>query len=238
MNKILITGASSDIAQELIDKILSSHINSSFILTYNTTNLLKSNIKNTESFKVDWTNKSEVDKFTCYISEQNITHFVQLQGGLTDGGNIEDLDDNLFFDTFNLNIFSSIKIIKAILPNMIKNNYGRIVLMSTASANYGGGFNGFSYGLSKHSVMYLTKYLAKYYARYNIITNSVSPGFINTKLHKQSNRDEDFMTKRAKSIRIGRVGCAKDVSDVIFGLLLENQFVVGENIKIDGADFI
>ena len=111
--------------------------------------------------------------------------------------------------------------------------------MSTASASYGGGEKSFAYGLSKHGIYFLTKYLAKHYSKHNIITNCVSPGFIGTKFHlAEGGRDKDFLDRRAESVRLGRAGDAEDVAKLIFNLCFENEFIVGENIKIDGADFI
>ena len=111
--------------------------------------------------------------------------------------------------------------------------------MSTASSGFGGGQSSFGYGLSKHSIIFLTKYLAKYYTQYNILTNCVSPGLFLTDFHtKRMNRSSEQMEDRSKTIRLGRSGTLKEISDLIYYLTFINGYISGENFKIDGADFI
>lgn len=233
--KILITGASSDIGSCLIDIILKNIDDPNLFLTFFT---------NKPDFgfecklvKVDFT--ADIASFCSELKKEDIGYFIQLQGGFSGNGSIENFDMLNYLQVFDLNLFSTIKILNSIIPKMKSDNFGRIVLMNTASSNFGGGENSFLYGLSKHGVSYLTKYMAKHYSRYNIITNCVSPGFIDTKQHYMSKGyDVNALKDRISSIRIGRSGKTEDVAQLIFNLCFKNEFIIGENIKIDGADFI
>ncbi|EMY69616.1 oxidoreductase, short chain dehydrogenase/reductase family protein [Leptospira vanthielii serovar Holland str. Waz Holland = ATCC 700522] len=197
---------------------------------------------NNEKIKVhsfDFSSNTKVNLVKEAIAGESITHFIQFHGYAYSEDNIQKISSKDFNDTLEINLTSVISILKAILPNMESQSYGRIVLMSTASAVHGGGKNSFSYGLAKHGVLYLVKHLSKYYTNKNILTNSVSPGFIRSKFHTQVlKKTEAEMEERAKSVRLGRIGNPEDVARVIYNLAFENDFVTGENIKIDGGDFI
>ena len=63
---------------------------------------------------------------------------------------------------------------------MIDSRFGRITLMNTSSSSHG---KVTWIHMSKHSVDYIVKHLAKYYTEHNILSNCVSPGFVNTRFH-------------------------------------------------------
>ena len=67
----------------------------------------------------------------------------------------------------------------------------------------------------------------------------MSPGLFLTDFHtKRMNRTFEQMENRIKSIRLGRSGTLKEISDLIYYLTFVNGYISGENFKIDGADFI
>lgn len=237
-NKIvLITGGSSDIAKPLISDILMNTNHKIIITKYNN----KKTYNNDRILEVhaDLSAIDGINDFLQEIESYNISYYIQLQGNALLNDNIEtQIYDDMIF-TLNINMISTNMILSKLLPRMKEYNYGRITLTGTASANYGGGQNGFSYGLAKHSIGYLVKHLAKYYSEFGIITNSVSPGFIKTKFHTEIlKRDDEFLENRGKSVKIGYSGLPEDVSDLIFHITFKNNFICGEVIKIDGADFI
>lgn len=234
---VLISGANSDLAKVFIEKILKNpKVKNLHLITHSG---YKVNDERVNVHLLDFTTNFDLDKFQGLISNQTFTHYIQFHGIAYTDDNLQNLSGKIFKETLEINLVSVIAILKAILPSMESQNYGRIVLMSTASANHGGGKSSFSYGLAKHGILYMVKYLSKYYTNKNILTNSVSPGFIRSKFHTQMlNKTESEMEERAKSIKLGRIGTPEDVVKVMYNLAFENDFVTGENIKIDGGDFI
>jgi 3-oxoacyl-[acyl-carrier protein] reductase len=189
--------------------------------------------------KIDLSDSNNIRNNKDFLLMGNYSHYIQLHGNSYENSSIIDFDREIINKTMEVNFFSTLNLIQILLPKMIESNFGRITLMGTASSNFGGGKNSFSYGLSKYSIQYLVKYLAKHYTSNNILTNAVSPGFIETKFHtKILNRSKKDLQERVKSIRLGKAGKSSDVSKVIFNLSFENNFISGENIKIDGGDFI
>ena len=58
-------------------------------------------------------------------------------------------------------------------------------------------------------------------------------------MHEQTfKRSKEDLEKRKKFVRVGRAGEPADVANMIFELTFKNNFITGENIKIDGGDFI
>ena len=69
----------------------------------------------------------------------------------------------------------------------------------------------------------------------NILTNTVSPGFINTDLTKKI-LSKDEMKKLAKNIPLGRFGEPQEIAKLVYFLCSEeNSYISGQNIFIDGG---
>ena len=235
---ILILGASSEIGKEVVGKIEKEIGNCELYLTKYTF-ADKISKKSCKEFIVDFSNAEALDQFILELSNLEITHLIQLQGIGASNDSIVNLDINLNRRIYRINLEANLLILSKLLDGMAQRNFGRIVLTSTASTKHGGALNNFSYGLSKHGLDYLCLHLAKYYTKYNILTNCVSPGFIDTKIHTKSlKRSEKQLRERVESIRLGRPGAAREVADIIYFLSFENTFISGQNLKVDGCDFI
>lgn len=234
---VLITGGSSDIAQPLITKILEETVLKLIITKHNS----KHNNSNPRIIEItaDLSSEEGINCVLNIIEMYNITHYIQLQGNALINDTIETTNFDDMLHTLNVNTLSSTMILSKLLPKMKLSGYGRIVLTSTASANHGGGRNSFSYGMSKHAISYIVKHLAKYYSKFGILTNAISPGFIKTKFHTDTlQRDVSFLEKRGKTVKVGYAGMPEDISELIFNTTFKNNFMSGEIIKVDGADFI
>jgi 3-oxoacyl-[acyl-carrier protein] reductase len=234
---VMITGGSSDIGSAVIARI-HREIKCRLLVSNYKTSMEQEKFAD-RIINVDLSGRKGITKLCEEITREKITHYIQLQGYSTladtlDSQSFETLDINM-----NVNLFSTVFILKTMLRQMRTSNFGRIVLISTASAEHGGGTDSFGYGLAKHSVAYLVKHIAKSYSASNILANCVSPGFINTKMHELTfKRSKEDLESREKFVRVGRSGNPEDVANIIFELVFNNNFITGENIKIDGGDFI
>ena len=234
---VLITGGSSDIAKPLIEDILELTEFKLIIAKYKNNKLVNSD--RVVIIESDLSSEGGISEFLNKIEKYDISHYIQLQGNALLDDSLETLSYDEVLYSMNINLLSTNMILSKLLPKMRISSFGRITLIGTASANYGGGKNSFSYGLAKHSVEYIVKHLAKYYSEFGIISNAVSPGFIKTKFHTDVlKRDEKFLEKRGAMVRVGYTGLPKDISDLIYFITFKNKFICGEVIKADGADFI
>lgn len=226
--KILITGGNSDIGISLINKI-KIESQSEIISTRNSGRSIKELVS--EEIQIDF---SEPNLDMSGFDSLGITDVVVLHGKI--------VRDNIQTDCLNnsvvqTNLVSTSNLISCLIPGMIKSKFGRIVLVGSAGNERGGGRDSYSYGMSKSGLTYMARHLGKYYTEHNILSNCVSPGYIKTKFHINS-KSRSEINSREETIPLGRAGLPEDVTDMIYYLLFINQYMTGQNVILDGGDFI
>jgi len=143
---------------------------------------------------------------------------------------VTDISDD---DVMRVNYLAPLSIIQQCLPFMIKQNYGRIVnigsiWIDTAKPNR------LAYSASKSALHALTKAVTAEYAQHNILANTVSPGFILTDLTRQNNTAQEIEVLREK-IPAKRLGVPEEIAKLVYILTVDNGYIAGQNIIIDGG---
>jgi len=130
--------------------------------------------------------------------------------------------------------------VKAVLPAMMQQHYGRIVSISSVSGKQGGGvFGSAHYCAAKAGVAGFTKAVAKQMAGYGITANAVAPGLIDTDItagivDEATRRYYD--DKAVQSILLGRKGRAEEVADLLTFLASDRAaYITGEEVDINGG---
>ena len=132
-----------------------------------------------------------------------------------------------------VNYFSPLRLFKLCLPYMKKQNYGRVVNIGSVWVDYAKPGRS-SYSASKNALHSLTKAITAEYGTYNILANTVSPGFFITDMTFQNNTEEDLKDIRSK-IPLGRLGYTNEVADLVYYLSVNNSYISGQNVVIDGG---
>lgn len=124
---------------------------------------------------------------------------------------------------------------RAFLPAMIDNGWGRIVNMSSVSAQRGGGvFGKVPYSSAKAAVLGFTKSLARELEDSGITVNAVTPGAVDTSIRVGST-DEQEAAIRA-GVPLGRTATTREVASVITFLSSEDAaYLTGTTIDINGG---
>lgn len=135
--------------------------------------------------------------------------------------------------TMQVNYFAPLSIIQQCLPYMITQNYGRIINIGSIWIDKAKPKR-HSYAASKNALHALTKTIAAEYSQFNILANTVSPGFILTDLTKQNNSTEQ-LEQIINEIPVKRFGQPEEIAKTIYHLTVENTFITGQNIVIDGG---
>ena len=92
-----------------------------------------------------------------------------------------------------------------------------------------------SYSSSKFGLKGLTRSTALDLAPFNILVNSVSPGFIGTRLTKKILKKKGIL-KQSKIIPLKRLGKVEEVSKLVLFLSSDyNTYITGQDIIIDGG---
>lgn len=174
--------------------------------------------------------KNELDLSSDF--EMNTVDFdvVVNNAGINVLSEIENISDDLVMKT---NYLAPLKIIQSCLPYMKTKQYGRIINIGSIWITQSKALR-HAYSASKSALHELTKSITSEFSRYNILANTVSPGFIMTDMTKQNNSEEQI-NLLAQNTPIGRLGVPKEVAKLVYFLTIENSFITGQNIIIDGG---
>lgn len=146
---------------------------------------------------------------------------------------IDELSDENISQHIETNLISPLKLIRAFVPNMKKNKWGRIINISSVFGVVARGKQTM-YSATKHGLNGITKALALELGPYNILVNSVCPGFTNTDLIKRNPPEKNALL--IKDIPLGRFAEPEEIAELVLFLTSEkNTYINGAQIVIDGG---
>ena len=145
--------------------------------------------------------------------------------------------------SFNLNVRSMYRTIRAFLPAMLAGGGGSIVNIATVATSLKGVPNRFAYGASKSAVVGLTKSVAADFVSKGIRCNAICPGTIDTpSLGDRINAFSDPVKARQDFIArqpMGRLGTAEEIGAMCAYLATDDAaFMTGQTVVIDGGMLI
>jgi 3-oxoacyl-[acyl-carrier protein] reductase len=126
--------------------------------------------------------------------------------------------------------------IQAVLPNMVRQRYGRIVSIASVVAQ-AGNVGQANYISSKAGIIGLTKAVAAEVARRNITANAVAPGFIATPMTE--NLPPEIKERMLSIIPMGRMGTDAEIATGVRFLVSEEaRYITGHVLNINGGMFM
>jgi NAD(P)-dependent dehydrogenase (short-subunit alcohol dehydrogenase family) len=125
---------------------------------------------------------------------------------------------------------------RRVAESLVKSGVGRIVSISSVSAQRGGGtYSKTPYSVAKAGVIGLTRALARELGPHGITVNAVSPGPIDTDIMGGTLTDERREAMAADLV-VGRIGTPEDVAVAVAFLLGEDTgFISGQTLNVDGG---
>jgi 2-keto-3-deoxy-L-fuconate dehydrogenase len=160
--------------------------------------------------------------------------------GMVPSGTILESSVEVFSTTWDLNVLSMVRTIRAVLPGMLERGGGAIVNMSSVVSSIKGVVNRSAYGTTKAAVIGLTKSVAADYVARGVRCNAICPGTVDTpSLRGRLAAHDDpkaalaaFLSRQA----MGRFGTAEEIAALAVYLASdEASFVTGQNFVIDGG---
>lgn len=143
-----------------------------------------------------------------------------------------------FREAFEVNVTAPFLLIKACLPIMRAQRYGRVVNISSTAGRQVSTLGGAHYTASKTGLVGLTRAAAKELGQYGITVNAVCPGMIDTELTREYATPET-LDKLAASFPVPRLGTAREVADLIcFVASEEAGYITGAALDINGGDLM
>jgi len=140
---------------------------------------------------------------------------------------------------FAVNVRGAYNITRRVAPGMAYRGFGRIVFLSSVSAERGGGvFGGVAYSAAKAAQLGFTRALARELGGSGVTVNAVAPGLIDTDITGGALEGER-KAQLVAGIPVGRNGNVADVADLITYLCREESgYITGATYDVNGGAHI
>jgi acetoacetyl-CoA reductase len=157
--------------------------------------------------------------------------------GITRDASFKRLDKVNWDAVIRTNLDSVFNMTKPVCEGMMERGWGRIINVSSIIGSKGG-FGQTNYAAAKAGMHGFTKSLALEVAKKGVTVNTISPGFIATKMVTALPQDV-LDTKIIPQIPVGRLGQPAEVAALVLYLCSrEAAFVTGANIAINGGQHL
>ena len=183
---------------------------------------------------VDVSNYDNVkETFTEIEKSLNIDILINNAGITGSTSSLWDYDVDEWNKIVNINLMGTFNCCKCVVPNMIKNNYGRIVNVASV-AGKDGNANASAYSSAKAGVIGLTKSLGKELADKNIAVNAVTPAGAKTRILDQMSKEH--VARMLSKVPRGRFLEIEEFTSLICWLSSEeNSFSTAAIFDISGG---
>lgn len=189
--------------------------------------------------------------------EQTIAHFgsvhilVNNAGGQNEPFRFEEITDEHWQQAFDINVMAVVRAVRAVLPTMRQQQWGRIINISSVAATQPEPVFP-HYNAVKAALNNFTKAISKLVGKDGILVNSVSPGLVRTPGFDDQlgagaaergltidEAERQFVKKLRPGIVVGRAGRPAEVADLVAFLASERSgFIAGANYRVDGGSIL
>jgi len=165
-----------------------------------------------------------IDKIEKELGQINI---LINNAGISIRRKIEETTEGDFDEMIKTNLKSTFLVTQAVLPNMRKNKWGRIVILSSVAAQTGG-VVGLHYAASKAGQLGLMHFYARNLAGEGITVNAIAPAVIETDMTTQ------LGGVTPSNIPVGRFGKPHEIAEAAI-LLVRNGYITNQTINVNGG---
>src|SRR5712692_2008788 len=165
--------------------------------------------------------------------------------GFVHQGSVLDCSEEVWDFSFDLNVKSMHRTIKAFLPAMLEKKAGSIVNISSAVSSIRGVPDRYAYGATKAAVIGLTKAVAADFIRQGIRANAICPGTIESPSLEERIKDRSRATGKSLAEAekafverqpLGRLGRPEEVAALaVFLASDESSYITGQPHLVDGG---
>jgi len=243
-NTALVTGGSRGIGRACVQFLSKAGADVAF--TYNTNEKLANKLCDeytgeniVRSFKVNTNNED----YICNVINTVENDFGKIDilvnnAGIWEKSDIENLSLDKWNNTININLTGTFLFTKYVVPIMKKNNFGRIINISSTAGQRGEAFYS-HYAASKGGIIAFTKSLAVELGKYNITVNSVAPGWVKTDMTRDVFENKHEEVKIIKEIPLRKIAMPEDVAGAVIFLASDlASHITGSIINVNGGSVL
>jgi 2-hydroxycyclohexanecarboxyl-CoA dehydrogenase len=187
--------------------------------------------------RVDVSSRAQIDAAVKRVhAELGKVDILVNNAGVTDFTPFMEVTEELFDRVFNINTKGIFLCTQAVLPDMLERKWGRIINISSSSAQTGAS-RMTTYSASKGAVVVFTKSLAIELADKGITVNNVPPGFVDTPMLRASTGSiAGGIEGQAERSPMKRAGRPEDIANAVaFFAAEESGYVTGHTLSVNGG---
>lgn len=240
MRTVLITGSSRGIGAAIARRLKDEY---KIVINYNKSKdeafklleELRETNPNVIAIKADVSKEDEVEMM-FEVAEKNFGHIDILinNAGISHFSLIQDIEFDTWKEVINTNLNSVFLNSKRAIPNMISNEYGVIINMSSIWGDFGASMEAL-YSTSKGGINTFTKAMAKELAPSGIRVNAIAPGIVETNMMKNDFTSEE-LEELKEEVAINRFAKPEEIAGLVRYLISdEASYITGDIIHINGG---
>jgi 3-oxoacyl-[acyl-carrier protein] reductase len=191
------------------------------------------------SFQADVANPLEAQRLIAAAIE----HFKRIDilvcnAGIWEGAPLEDMTEELWDRTININLKGTWTVCRAVVPQMKKQRSGKIVIL-TSTAGQRGEANFSNYAASKGAQIAFTKSLAEELGGWGINVNAVAPGWVDTDMTQEALEDSKQRELIVAGIPLRKIAAPEEIAAPVVFLCTEwARHITGEILNVNGGSVL
>ncbi len=237
---VLVTGGTRGIGKDIVIHLAENY---SVIFTYKNSikeaqdvieHCKKHNLSKVIAIQCDGCDESSVIKNSKQLIEQyGPPHALINNAGITRDSLLLKMESSAWHEVIDNNLNATFYWTKNLLPSMVENGEGAIIMMSSVSG-IKGNIGQVNYSVTKAALLGFTKSLSLEIARFGIRVNAVLPGIIATDMFQAMPEKEQ--QKMLKSVPLKTAGNVNDVSQMVDFLISDKSaYITGQSFIVDGG---
>lgn len=153
--------------------------------------------------------------------------------GVTRDATLKKMSESQWGEVLSANLDSVFNMTRQVINGMIERKFGRIINVSSVNAQKGQ-LGQTNYSAAKAGMHGFTKALSQEVANKGVTVNTVSPGYIATKMVMEV--AEEIRNKIIAGIPVGRLGLPEEVAHAVAFLASDDSgFITGANLSVNGG---
>jgi 3-oxoacyl-[acyl-carrier protein] reductase len=241
----IVTGGSRGIGKAIVELLAScgAHTTVNYVkdedAAATTVNLAQAQGVKALAIQADVSQLPEAER----LVKETVEHFGRVDflicnAGIWEGSPVESISEELWDKTLEINLKGTWSVCRAAVPQMKKQRFGRIVIVSS-TAGQRGEANVSNYAASKGGQISFTKSLAPELASFGINVNCVAPGWVQTDMTMDALADATTQESIRKSIPLGRPATPEEIAGPIVFLCSQwANHITGEVLNVNGGSVL